>query len=505
LLSLPTPHIKFAHRNANSGSIHEGGELGYSLSHAYGAVLDKPDLTVACIVGDGEAETGPMATSWHSNKFLNPATDGTVLPILHLNGFKIANPCVLARIPESELLDLFKGYGYDPIVVSGDDPAKMHPEFSRALDEALDKIQVIREKARAEADSGKTPARPCWPMVVLRSPKGWTGPKTVDGEMIEDSWRSHQVPVNSPSQNPEHLKVLEDWLRSYEPDKIFDADGKLKPELQALAPPPHLCMGDNPYTNPTVRPLIVPDFGPFGIRVDPNDRGSAQASDTFTTGQFLREVFKANERTKNFRLFGPDETASNRLQAVFDETKKTWMGEYTDKGGNDDLLSPTGRVMEMLSEHQCEGWLEGYLLTGGHGLLNSYEAFIHIISSMFNQHAKWLKITSEIPWRNKLSSLNMLLASHVWRQDHVRDHQHSFSALSRHGPLTFFVFLSFNRMDSPIRTLVSFNMSPRRSPESFVSTCHLMPTLCCPVCTIACSQSTMSTSWWLASTRLLNG
>uniref|UniRef100_A0A7S3KYB1 Phosphoketolase n=1 Tax=Amphora coffeiformis TaxID=265554 RepID=A0A7S3KYB1_9STRA len=400
------------------GSIHEGGELGYSLSHAYGAVLDKPDLTVACIVGDGEAETGPMATSWHSNKFLNPATDGTVLPILHLNGFKIANPCVLARIPESELLDLFKGYGYDPIVVSGDDPAKMHPEFSRALDEALDKIQVIREKARAEADSGKTPARPCWPMVVLRSPKGWTGPKTVDREMIEDSWRSHQVPVNSPSQNPEHLKVLEDWLRSYEPDKIFDADGKLKPELQALAPPPHLCMGDNPYTNPTVRPLIVPDFGPFGIRVDPNDRGSAQASDTFTTGQFLREVFKANERTKNFRLFGPDETASNRLQAVFDETKKTWMGEYTDKGGNDDLLSPTGRVMEMLSEHQCEGWLEGYLLTGGHGLLNSYEAFIHIISSMFNQHAKWLKITSEIPWRNKLSSLNMLLASHVWRQDH---------------------------------------------------------------------------------------
>ena len=373
------------------------------MSHAYGAVLDKPDLTVACIVGDGEAETGPLATSWHSNKFINPVTDGTVLPILHLNGFKIANPCVLARIPESELLDLFKGYGHDPIVVSGDDPAKMHPSFAGALDEALDKIKLIREKAKGETNNGKTPTRPRWPMIILRSPKGWTGPKTVDGEMIEGSYRSHQVPVNSPSQNPDHLKILEDWLRSYEPEKIFDSDGKLKPELQALAPPPRLCMGENPYTNPTVKPLIVPDFGSFGVTVDPNDRGSTQASDTFTTGQFLREVFKANEHTKNFRLFGPDETKSNRLHAVFDSTSKAWMGEYTDEGGNDDQLSPTGRVMEMLSEHQCEGWLEGYLLTGGHGLLNSYEAFIHIISSMFNQHAKWLKVTSEIPWRNRLA------------------------------------------------------------------------------------------------------
>lgn len=361
-----------------------------------------------------------MATSWHSNKLLNPVSDGTVLPILHLNGFKIANPSVLARIPESEMLNLFRGYGYNPIVVSGDDPGKMHPAFAKALDEAFDKIKAIREKAQAEADSGKPPSRPQWPMIILRSPKGWTGPKSVDGEMIEDSWRAHQVPVGSPSDNPEHLKVLQDWLQSYEPHNLFDKEGKLKPELQELAPPKRLCMGRNPYTNPTVTPLVVPDFGSYGVSVDPNDRGSTYASDTFTTGTFIRDVFKANEHTKNFRMFGPDETASNRLHAVYETTKKMWIGEYSEKGGNDDLLSSDGRVMEMLSEHQCEGWLEGYLLTGGHGLLNSYEAFIHIISSMFNQHAKWLKLCKDIKWRKELSSLNMLLASHVWRQDHVR-------------------------------------------------------------------------------------
>lgn len=367
------------------------------------------------------AETGPLATSWKSNEYLNPVTSGTVLPILHLNGWKIANPCVLARIPEEELMSLFRGYGYDPIIVSGSDPGKMHPAFAGALDEAFDKIRNIREKARAEFDSGKKPERPCWPMIILRSPKGWTGPKTVDGKMIEDSWRSHQVPVNSPKENPDHLKVLENWLRSYEPENLFDSKGQLKSELRAIAPPPHLCMGDNPFTNPKVSPLIVPDFGPYGVEVDTKHRGSAEkrASDTYTTGCFLRDVMKKNEHARNFRIFGPDETASNRLHAVFEEAKKMWMGKYTDEGENDELLDPDGRVMEMLSEHQCEGWLEGYLLTGGHGLLNSYEAFIHIISSMFNQHAKWLKVTNEIPWRNKLASLNILLASHVWRQDHV--------------------------------------------------------------------------------------
>jgi xylulose-5-phosphate/fructose-6-phosphate phosphoketolase len=397
------------------GSMHEGGELGYCLSHAFGAVLDKPELNVACIVGDGEAETGPLATSWHSNKYLNPITDGVVLPILHLNGFKIANPTILARIPEDELLSLFRGYGYHPIMVAGDDPAAMHPAFAAALDEAYDSISAIKKIAKAEVADGKRPSRPTWPMIILRSPKGWTGPKIVDGKKVEGSYRSHQVPVDSPSTNPEHLKILNDWLVSYEPQKNFDKNGRLMPELQALIPPPHLRMGDNPFTNPMVSPLVLPKFENYGVAVDPAQRGHAIASDTYTTGVFLRDVIKANQARRNFRIFGPDETASNKLHAVFEATSKQWMGEYAD---DDDTLAPDGRVMEMLSEHTVEGWLEGYLLTGGHGLLNSYEAFIHLIDSMFNQHAKWLKMCNEIPWRNKLSSLNILLASHVWRQDH---------------------------------------------------------------------------------------
>jgi xylulose-5-phosphate/fructose-6-phosphate phosphoketolase len=396
------------------GSMHEGGELGYSLSHAFGAVLDKPELMVTCVVGDGEAETGALATSWHSNKFLNPRTDGVVLPILHLNGFKIANPCVLARIPEKELMALFEGYGYEPIMVEGSDPGKMHPAFAKALDYCADKIAAIKKKAQGTPE-GELMERPTWPMIILRSPKGWTGPKIVDGHQIEDSYRSHQVPLSAPATNKDHLKLLEEWLLSYEPETLFDENGSLLPELQALAPPPHLRMSDNPFTNPRVKPLVLPDFADYALPVDTEKRGLIKASDTYTCGTFLRDVIRKNETNRNFRMFGPDETASNRLHAVFEATSKQWMGEYAD---GDDNLAQDGRVMEMLSEHQCEGWLEGYLLTGGHGILNSYEAFIHIISSMFNQHAKWLKMCNEISWRNKLSSLNILLASHVWRQDH---------------------------------------------------------------------------------------
>ena len=377
------------------GSMHEGGELGYSLSHAYGAVLDKPDLIVACVVGDGEAETGPLATSWHANKFLNPKTDGVVLPILHLNGFKIDNPALLDRIPQSELLALFTGYGYDPIIVEGSDPGLVHPAFSEALNQCADKIALIKEKAKF-CDS-KDIKRPTWPMIILRTPKGWTGPATVDGLQIEGSYRSHQVPMSSPVENPSHLSNLEAWLQSYEPDKLFDGDGKLLPELKALVPPKELRMGNNPYTNPIFKPLNLPDFGAFGI-VDPK-RGKVMASDTTQLGYFLKEIMVMNEKTRNFRLFGPDETKSNRLGAVFDVTTKQFLGERRD---GDDRMSSDGRVMEMLSEHQCEGWLEGYLLTGGHGLLNSYEAFIHIITSMFNQHAKWMKMCRDISWRNKL-------------------------------------------------------------------------------------------------------
>ena len=396
------------------GSMHEGGELGYSVSHAFGAVLDKPDLLVACVVGDGEAETGPLATAWHSNKFLNPRTDGAVLPILHLNGYKIANPCVLARIPEEELKSLFVGYGYEPIMVEGSDPGKLHPEFAKALYYCADKIAAIQKKAR-ETPEGTMLERPIWPMIILKTPKGWTGPKVVDGKQVEGSYRSHQVPLSEPATNKDHLRLLEQWLKSYEPETLFDEQGRLFPELQELAPEPRLRIGMNPYTNPQVKPLVLPDFADYGLMVDVNARGKIKDSDTYQTGRFLRDVIKKNEATKNFRIFGPDETASNRLHAVFEVTNKQWMGEYASQ---DDTLAQEGRVMEMLSEHKCEGWLEGYLLTGGHGLLNSYEAFIHIISSMFNQHAKWLKMCNEIGWRNKLASLNILLASHVWRQDH---------------------------------------------------------------------------------------
>lgn len=393
------------------GSMHEGGELGYSLSHAFGAVLDKPDLIVTCVVGDGEAETGPLATSWHANKFLNPKTDGVVLPVLHLNGFKIDNPTLLDRIPQSELLSLFMGYGYEPIIVEGNDPGLVHPAFSEALNQCADKIAAIKEKVKF-CDS-KDVARPTWPMIILRTPKGWTGPSTVDGVQIEGSYRSHQVPMSSPVENPSHLQNLERWLQSYEPHNLFDKDGKLLPELKALVPPKHLRMGNNPYTNPVSKPLNLPDFGEFGIP-DPR-RGMVVASDTTHLGHFLKQVIVLNEKTRNFRMFGPDETKSNRLGAVFDVTTKQFLGERRD---GDDRMSSDGRVMEMLSEHQCEGWLEGYLLTGGHGLLNSYEAFIHIITSMFNQHAKWMKMCRDISWRNKLPSLNILLSSHVWRQDH---------------------------------------------------------------------------------------
>lgn len=397
------------------GSMHEGGELGYSLSHSFGIVFDKPDLMVACVVGDGEAETGPLATSWHANKYLNPRTDGAVLPILHLNGYKIANPCILARIPEQELLALFQGYGYEPVIVEGSDPAMMHPAFAKALDYCADKIKSIQDQARSTPEN-ELIERPVWPMIILKSPKGWTGPKEVDGEKIEDSYKAHQVPLSDPFSNKDHMKLLEKWLKSYEPEKQFDSEGRLLPELQELAPKGNYRMGANQYTNPRVKPLVVPDFEPYGVKVDSNARGRTKASDTFVTGQFLRDVFKKNKQHKNFRMFSPDETKSNRLHAVFEETTKQWMAEmYSD---DDEIVSQQGRVMEILSEHQCEGWLEGYLLAGGHGLLNSYEAFIHIISSMLNQHAKWLEATNDIPWRNKLSSLNILLTSHVWRQDH---------------------------------------------------------------------------------------
>jgi len=393
------------------GSMHEGGELGYSLSHSFGAVFDNPDLIVACVVGDGEAETGPLATAWHSNKFLNPVNDGVVLPILHLNGYKIANPTILARIPKAELQKLLEGYGWEPFFVEGYEPAKMHQAMAAALDVAIARIKKIQDDARS---NGVT-ARAAWPMIVLRSPKGWTGPKFVDGLPVEGTFRSHQVPLSDPAKNPEHLVELENWLRSYRPQELFDAQGKLKPELAALAPKGQRRMGANPHSNGglLLRDLRMPDFREYGVDIP--SPGSATAADTLVLGKFLRDVVKRNEAGKNFRIFGPDETLSNRLDAVFETTNRQWEAE-TQK--NDQYLAPAGRVMEMLSEHQCEGWLEGYLLTGRHGLFNCYEAFIHIIDSMFNQHAKWLKITSHLPWRPKLSSLNYLLASHVWRQDH---------------------------------------------------------------------------------------
>jgi xylulose-5-phosphate/fructose-6-phosphate phosphoketolase len=393
------------------GSIHEGGELGYALSHAFGAAFDNPDLIVACVVGDGEAETGPLATGWHSNKFLNPVRDGAVLPILHLNGYKIQNPCILARIPRDELEQLFFGYGYAPRIVEGEEPEAMHQEMAAALDDAIGEIRRIQEKARATGDA----TRPRWPMIVLRSPKGWTGPKEVDGKASEGTWRSHQVPFTDMASNPDHLKLLEDWMRSYRPEELFDESGRLRPELAGLAPQGSRRMGANPHSNggTLLRDLRMPDFRAYAVDVPAP--GAADAEATRVMGMFLRDILKLNADARNFRVFGPDETASNRLGAVFEVTAKAWVAGRLP---GDEGLSPDGRVMEMLSEHQCQGWLEGYLLTGRHGIFSCYEAFIHIVDSMFNQHAKWLKVTRGIPWRRPVASLNYLLTSHVWRQDH---------------------------------------------------------------------------------------
>ena len=393
------------------GSIHEGGELGYSLSHAFGAVFDNPELIAACVVGDGEAETGPLATAWHSNKFLDPVTDGAVLPILHLNGYKIANPTVLARITREELENLLRGYGWTPIFVEGHDPQPMHQAMAAALDVATETIRGFQRGARAN----KIVERPRWPMIVLISPKGWTGPKVIDGLQIEGTFRSHQVPLSDPARNPAHLQMLEDWLKSYRPEDLFDEGGRLKPELSELAPTGERRMGANPHANGGIllRDLRMPDFRDYARSVPAP--GAPGPGDTHVLGAFLRDVVALNEPQRNFRLFGPDETLSNGLEAVFGVTNRQWEASTVP---NDEYLAPTGRVMEMLSEHQCEGWLEGYLLTGRHGLFNCYEAFIHIVDSMFNQHAKWLKVTSRLPWRRPIASLNYLLASHVWRQDH---------------------------------------------------------------------------------------
>jgi xylulose-5-phosphate/fructose-6-phosphate phosphoketolase len=393
------------------GSIHEGGELGYSLLHAYGAAYDNPHLIVACVVGDGEAETGPCATSWHSTKFLNPAQDGAVLPILHLNGYKIANPTVLARIPQEELESLFRGYGYKPHYLEGDDPISMHQQMAATLETMLSEIRAIQKRAREE---GQT-ERPRWPMLILRTPKGWTGPKMVDGKPVEGTWRSHQVPIAQLHEKPDHLKILEDWMKSYRPDQLFDHDGKLKPELADLAPKGRRRMGMNPHANGglLLEPLRLPHFRNYALEV--KYPGSPDAEATRILGHYLRDVMKMNLEKRNFRVFGPDETASNRLDAVLEITGKTWEASTL---AVDEHLATDGRVMEVLSEHMCEGWLEGYLLTGRHGFFSCYEAFIHIIDSMFNQHAKWLKTTRTIPWRKPIASLNYLLTSHVWRQDH---------------------------------------------------------------------------------------
>jgi len=393
------------------GSIHEGGELGYSLSHAFGAVFDNPELIVACVVGDGEAETGPLATAWHSNKFLDPVTDGAVLPILHLNGYKIANPTVLARITREELEQLLRGYGWTPLFVAGDDPALMHEAMATALDTAVEQIHKAQRDSRA---TGKA-LRPRWPMIVLDSPKGWTGPKVVDGLQIEGSFRAHQVPIKDLAKHPGHLALLDDWLKSYRAEELFDAQGRLISELAELAPVGARRMGANPHANGglLLRDLHLPDFRDYACEVPAP--GAPGIGDTRVLGPFLRDVAKWNEAQRNFRVFGPDETLSNGLAALFEVTERQW-DAATEPG--DEFLAPSGRVMEMLSEHQCEGWLEGYLLTGRHGVFNCYEAFIHIIDSMFNQHAKWLKVTTQIPWRRKIASLNYLLASHVWRQDH---------------------------------------------------------------------------------------
>lgn len=391
------------------GSIHEGGELGYALVHAFGAAFDNPDLVVAAVVGDGEAETGPLAASWHSNKFLDPVRDGAVLPILHLNGYKIANPTVLARIPQQELESLFTGYGYLPITVAGDDPANVHQQLAAALDDAFDQIGAIQRAARTDGETG----RPVWPMIILRTPKGWTGPAEVDGVKVEGTWRSHQVPLSETRTNPDHLAALERWLRSYRPDELFDENGALRSDLRALAPQGYRRMGANPHANGGVllRDLDLPPIQDYAVEVGRPAAESAEA--TRVLGTFLRDVIARN--SDNFRLMGPDETASNRLSAVFDATDKAWLADVSP---DDEHLAPGGRVMEVLSEHLCQGWLEGYLLTGRHGLFSCYEAFVHIVDSMLNQHAKWLSSSARLDWRRPVASLNYLLTSHVWRQDH---------------------------------------------------------------------------------------
>ena len=393
------------------GSIHEGGELGYALAHAYGAALDNPDLLVACVIGDGEAETGPLAASWHSNKFLNPARDGAVLPILHLNGYKIANPTVLGRMSDEKLEQLFSGYGYKPHFIAGHEPDQMHQRMAELLETVYGEIRAIQDAARTEGQS----ELPAWPMIVMRTPKGWTGPKTVDGKPVEDTWRAHQVPVADFEKHPEHLKILEDWMRSYKSQELFDRDGRLVAELAELAPKGDRRMGANPHANGgwLLKDLVMPDFRDYALKVV--KPGAEFAESTRVLGKMLRDIMKMNADSKNFRVFGPDETASNRLEALYEATSKVFMEPTlrTDEG-----LSRDGRVMEVLSEHMCQGWLEGYLLTGRHGLFSCYEAFIHIVDSMFNQHAKWLKVTRHLPWRRPIASLNYLLTSHVWRQDH---------------------------------------------------------------------------------------
>jgi xylulose-5-phosphate/fructose-6-phosphate phosphoketolase len=393
------------------GSIHEGGELGYSLLHAYGAAFDNPHLIVTCIVGDGEAETGPCATSWHSNKFLDPVKDGAVLPILHLNGYKIANPTVLARISHDELESLFRGYGYKPHFLEGDEPFDMHQRMAATLDTIFTEIHSIQQRARKEGHT----ERPRWPMLILRTPKGWTGPKAVDGKPVEGTWRAHQVPIAEVRENPKHLKILEEWMKSYRPEELFDSSGKLNADLAALPPKGQRRMGMNAHANGglLLEPLHLPSFRNYAV--DVKTPGSPESEATRVLGQYLRDVMKLNLHNRNFRVFGPDETASNRLEALYDVTGKTWEAATLP---TDENLAPDGRVMEVLSEHMCEGWLEGYLLTGRHGWFSCYEAFIHIVDSMFNQHAKWLKTTLNIPWRKPIASLNYLLTSHVWRQDH---------------------------------------------------------------------------------------
>ena len=393
------------------GSIHEGGELGYSIAHATGAIFDNPDLIACCVVGDGEAETGPLATSWHSNKFINPIKDGAVLPILHLNGYKIANPTILGRMSDEQLATLFEGYGWKPCFIEGHEPEIMHQEMARLLDSVIEEIREIQHHARSNADS----TLPKWPLIIMRTPKGWTGPKFVDGKQIEGTWRAHQVPVAGLAKKPEHLKILEDWMRSYRPEELFDQRGKLRPELAELAPTGDRRMGANPHANGGIllRDLVMPDFRDYAVKVE--KPGTEFAEATRIMGVFLRDVLKLNGEARNFLIVGPDETASNRLEAVYEATDKRWLEKILPV---DEHLSHDGRVLEILSEHMCQGWLEGYLLTGRHGFFSCYEAFIHIIDSMFNQHAKWLKVTRGIEWRRPIASLNYLLTSHVWRQDH---------------------------------------------------------------------------------------